>query len=202
VAYQFLSGRLPYEAQSLTELALKQQREVPPPLHHLDPSIPPGLGVAVERALALDPRARYASAEEMRIALLEGAAGRGPDTDVTRMSQTGTSATTVLPGEPGTGPVVVPREPRAPRRAAPAPPAAAPAPARRSGRAAPAQRRQHRLRRALGLLLLLALLAAGGAAAYVATSNDNNSVQLRKVVYDDANRIIDELTQLIDDNTQ
>jgi serine/threonine protein kinase len=27
VTYQFLSGRLPYEAQSLTELALKQQRE-------------------------------------------------------------------------------------------------------------------------------------------------------------------------------
>ena len=29
VAYQLLSGRLPYEAQSLTELALKQQREIP-----------------------------------------------------------------------------------------------------------------------------------------------------------------------------
>ena len=29
VAYQLLSGRLPYEATSLSELALKQQRELP-----------------------------------------------------------------------------------------------------------------------------------------------------------------------------
>ncbi|MDX6717594.1 MAG: eukaryotic-like serine/threonine-protein kinase, partial [Baekduia sp.] len=56
VAYQLLTGRLPYEAASLTELALKQQREVPQPLHHIDPSIPVALSVAVERALALDPR--------------------------------------------------------------------------------------------------------------------------------------------------
>ncbi|MEA2226422.1 MAG: eukaryotic-like serine/threonine-protein kinase, partial [Solirubrobacteraceae bacterium] len=40
VTYQFLSGRLPYEAQSLTELALKQQREVPPPLDELNPEVP------------------------------------------------------------------------------------------------------------------------------------------------------------------
>ncbi len=32
VAYQLISGRLPYEATSLTELALKQQREEPPML--------------------------------------------------------------------------------------------------------------------------------------------------------------------------
>src|SRR5204863_298402 len=32
VTYQLLSGRLPYEASSLTELALKQQSEPPTPL--------------------------------------------------------------------------------------------------------------------------------------------------------------------------
>jgi hypothetical protein len=37
---------------------------------------------------------------------------------------------------------------------------------------------------------------------YLATSTDDNAVQLRKVVYDDANRIADEVTKLIDDNTQ
>ena len=41
VAYQFLSGRLPYEAQSLTELALKQQRELPPRLDELNPEVSP-----------------------------------------------------------------------------------------------------------------------------------------------------------------
>ena len=60
VTYQLLSGRLPYEAQSLTELALKQQREVPPRLDELNPDVPPQLAVAVDRALALDPRDRYA----------------------------------------------------------------------------------------------------------------------------------------------
>src|SRR3954466_4268403 len=111
VAYQLMSGRLPYEAQSLTELALKQQREVPPPLHHVDPSIPPALSVAVERALALDPRRRHASADAMRAAVIDGARGIGPDGDAThivgggRFDDDATSATTVLAGEPGTGPM-------------------------------------------------------------------------------------------------
>ncbi|HWH96307.1 MAG TPA: protein kinase, partial [Baekduia sp.] len=126
VAYQLLSGRLPYEAASLTELALKQQREVPAPLHHLDPSIPPALSVAVERALALSPRRRYESADAMRAAVLDGAKGIGPDADATRvvggLDDDPTSATTVFAGEPGSGPMVVPREPRAPRRAPPATP--------------------------------------------------------------------------------
>ena len=37
VTYQLISGRLPYEASSLSELALKQQRESPMPLDELDP---------------------------------------------------------------------------------------------------------------------------------------------------------------------
>src|SRR5437868_3868865 len=58
VAYQLLSGRLPYEASSLTELALKQQREMPPPLHRLNPEVSPALGQAVAMALALDKNQR------------------------------------------------------------------------------------------------------------------------------------------------
>ena len=79
VAYQLMSGRLPYEAQSLTELALKQQREVPPRLDELNPEVPPQLAMAVDRALALDPRQRPASADELRSLLADGARGIGPD---------------------------------------------------------------------------------------------------------------------------
>src|SRR3954470_18014088 len=214
VAYQLLSGRLPYEAASLTELALKQQREVPAPLHHVDPAIPPALSVAVERALALTPKRRHASAEAMREAVIDGAKGIGPDADATHVAGgyegDATSATTVLAGEPGTGPLVVPREPRAPRRAAPAPPPAAyaeqpprgrtQAPAR--GRAPQQRRRRGAFRRFVTLLLLLALLAGAGAAAYVATSSGDNSVQLRQVVHDNADQVIEDLQQLIDDNTR
>src|SRR5213083_1843886 len=47
VTYQLLSGRLPYEASSLTELALKQQRESPIPLVELNPSVPRELAEVV-----------------------------------------------------------------------------------------------------------------------------------------------------------
>ncbi len=39
VTYQLLSGRLPYEANSLSELTLKQQRESPTPLDELNPRV-------------------------------------------------------------------------------------------------------------------------------------------------------------------
>jgi serine/threonine-protein kinase len=222
VSYQLLSGSLPYEAQSLTELALKQRREVPTPLHHLDPAIPPALSACVEKALALSPDRRHASADAMRQAVIDGAKGIGDDTDATRvLGGDATAATTVYAGEPGRGPLVVPREPRAPRRPAPAPvsvpvpaPGAHPAPAPRSRRErrvaeqAPAmraprrRRRRGAFRRFITMVLLLALLAGAGAAAYVATSGTHSSVQLRKVAYDKANRVADELTKLIDDNTR
>jgi serine/threonine protein kinase len=212
VAYQLLSGRLPYEAASLTELALKQQREIPPPLHRVDPSIPPALAAAVERALALTPEERYASADAMRAAVVDGARGIGPDADATRVvrGQDATSATTVLAGEPGTGPMVVPRAPRAPRRPAPEtaaprrpayaePPAAAAAP---RGRAPQRRRKRGAVRRFLTFLLLVVLLAGAGAAAYVATSTGDSSVRLRGVVHDNAEQVITDLKQLIEDNTK
>jgi serine/threonine-protein kinase len=216
VAYQLLSGRLPYEAASLTELALKQQREVPPPLYHVNPSIPPALAVAVERALALRPDERYASADDMRAAVLDGARGIGMDADATRVvrGDDPTSATTVLAGEPGTGPMVVPRAPRAPRPArTPAPAAretaaprrlayAAEPPARDRGRAPKRRRKRGVIRRFFTFLLLIALLAGAGAAAYVATSSGESSVRLRDVVHDNADQVITDLKQLIEDNTK
>jgi eukaryotic-like serine/threonine-protein kinase len=206
VAYQLLSGRLPYEAASLTELALKQQREVPQPLHHVDPSIPPQLAVAVERALALRPGARYASADEMRQAIIDGAHGIGPDADATQVAGGGrdeTSATTVFAGDPHTAPVVLPRQPREPRAVS------APPQQRRVAQNAPpprppATRKQRKgaFRRFVTVLFLIALLVAAGAAAYIATSQDQASVHLREVVHDNADQVIDDLTQLIQDNTR
>ncbi|MFL5846667.1 MAG: protein kinase domain-containing protein, partial [Solirubrobacteraceae bacterium] len=121
VTYQLVSGKLPYEANSLTELALMQQREAPPLLHEVDPEVPPQFAAAVDRALNLDPADRYASAEEMRAALVDGARGVGPEpTDATRVVSAvpETSATRVARRDP-TAEHTAPRrlEPRAPRRA-------------------------------------------------------------------------------------
>jgi serine/threonine-protein kinase len=215
VTYQFLSGRLPYEAQSLTELALKQQRELPPHLDELNPEVPRQLAVAVERALSLDPRDRHPDAEAYRQAVMDGARGVGeteithalPATEATRALRPGSKATSVA------RPATQPRQARAPRapRAAPAggPATAAPATGARNRRAAtpperePARaRRRGRLRRTIGMLFVLLLLGAGAIAAVVATSNSSDAVRLRQVVYDNVDQVVESMQQLIDDNTR
>jgi serine/threonine protein kinase len=206
VTYQALSGRLPYEAQSLTELALKQQREAPPLLHHLNPEVTPELAAAVDRALALEASDRFANAEEMRQALADGARGIGPqpEEDSTHVLSAQTAPTSVSPRrDPATvdQPAVVARQPQPGRRPTPPPAAAAP-PAAREARRAPRRRRRGALRRLITLVLILVLVAAGTAAAIIGTSNDNNSVHLRQIAGDKAQQIIDEMQQLVEDNTQ
>src|ERR1700712_1952082 len=66
VTYQLLAGRLPYDAGSLTELALMQQRQYPIRLDEIAPEVPAALAIAVERALELEPGQRYPKAEDMR----------------------------------------------------------------------------------------------------------------------------------------
>ena len=75
VTYQLMSGRLPYEAGSLSELALKQQRESPTPLNQLVPGVPPALAEAVDVALSIDPRGRPENAIELADILGDGAHG-------------------------------------------------------------------------------------------------------------------------------
>ena len=97
VTYQMLAARLPYEADSLAELALKQQREAPPLLDQLNAEVPPELGLVVDRALSLDPGMRYASADAYAQALDDGAAGNGVDLeDRTRVVDPGTGATAIV----------------------------------------------------------------------------------------------------------
>jgi serine/threonine protein kinase len=203
VTYQFLSGRLPYEAQSLTELALKQQREVPPRLDELNPEVTPQLALAVDRALALDPRQRPPSADDLRRALADGVRGVGPATSETRVAGPATAATTVRSADTGVtgiaGAPVQARQPRAPR--APRPVAQAPV-AVPTAAARSAPRRRRSVRRFFGVLFVLLLLAAGGAAAVVATSSSDKAVKLRRVVYDDVQQSIDSLKQLVQDNTK
>jgi cytochrome c-type biogenesis protein CcmH/NrfF len=51
-------------------------------------------------------------------------------------------------------------------------------------------------------MLVLLLLAAGGAAAVVATSNSDQAVELRRVVYDDVQQGVDAVKGLVEDNTK
>ncbi|HEV3000192.1 MAG TPA: protein kinase [Solirubrobacteraceae bacterium] len=199
VAYQFLSGRLPYEAQSLTELALKQQREVPPVLDELDPAIPHGVAQAVARALEIEPEHRYATADELREALSAGAAGHTLD------DEDATTRTSVLAADETlatrlAGPAT--EQARRPRRLQPA--AGPPATALPAGAAAApaAARGPSRARRALATFLLLALTAAAAVAIYLALASGGGGVQLRDVEREDVPQSVDAMKRLVDDNTR
>src|SRR5437764_4916622 len=78
VAYQLLSGRLPYEATSLSELALKQQRESPIPLEDLNPLVPRELALAVAIALSIESEGRPADALLFAESLRQGSHGIEP----------------------------------------------------------------------------------------------------------------------------
>jgi serine/threonine-protein kinase len=74
-AYQLLTGRLPYEYSSLTELALKQQNEGFERIRRFRPEVPEELDRAILICLARDPESRYGSALELADALEAGVDG-------------------------------------------------------------------------------------------------------------------------------
>ncbi len=73
--YLGLTGRRPFEAASLTELAARTARERPDPPRAFDPTISPALEAAVLRALAPDPRERFADGAALADALRSALAG-------------------------------------------------------------------------------------------------------------------------------
>jgi eukaryotic-like serine/threonine-protein kinase len=197
VTYQLISGRLPYEATSLTELALKQQQEEPPTLDRLVAAVNPELADAVAKALALDPRDRYGNALEMSHALKDGANGIPPDAPSPRAGGTAaTRATTVLPSaRRSSAPAVAARRPR------PGPPRVAPGAAVTAGAAAPARARRRSGRVFMTMLIVLAL-ALAIIAAVVLTAPSPTKVVLRNVVYSDVHTASSALKQLVAENTQ
>jgi eukaryotic-like serine/threonine-protein kinase len=223
VAYQLLSGRLPYEANSLSELAYKQAQEGPPPLDQLNPGVVPELALAVSLALAIDQEDRPSDAIAFAEALRQGASGLSPfrtgvtrarsatpprDTSATRVvaapDTRATRATRPAPGrdEP---PSAVRLEPRRPARAVPEAPAAYRAAPRR--RAAPAPERRsgggRAFRRLIGLLILLCVLAAAVIVAVtIASSTSSTALHLRQTFSKDVNREISSLRHLIQANTK
>jgi eukaryotic-like serine/threonine-protein kinase len=156
-AYQFLTGRLPHEYSSLTELALKQQREAVVPITEHRPDVPPALDRAIRVCLERDPSQRYASALTMATAIEAGA--RGEDTGPTQAFAT--SGTQIL-GDDTDATQALPAT-QSLRQPPPVYPEPAPPPARR-------QRERERPRKgmsgaararlvALALILILAAVA-------------------------------------------
>ncbi len=192
VTYQILSGRLPFEGASLTELAIKQQREPPASLDELVAAVSPELAAAVDVALRIDPRLRYPTAAEMARGLQEGARGIAPGSGtaiVPPLPRAPQTAQTTVSGDDRTRVAsVAPRQPRTgqPRRE----PAAEPAPA-------PNQRR--RLAAALIALALVVIVVV----VVVLSLHSNGTVQLQHPGTFSKNfgTALQQLTTLITNNT-
>ena len=208
VAYQLLAGRLPYEAASLTDLARQQDAAAPLPLHDLDKAIPAAVSGVVERALERDPERRFPDAAAMDRALGEALRGVAPaappadETEATRMLEqtalttplartTRSSRTPAAPPRRRLEPIAEPPAP--PRRPAPAPAAAADRRRTRPGGAA-------RAFRAALVLVLLAALAVG--AFVLITQGSEKQVQLNEDVQGGIERSVQQLEDLIRENTR
>jgi serine/threonine protein kinase len=210
VTYQCLAGRLPYEAASLSELVLKQQREAPQRLDSLRSDISPALAASVAAALSIDQRGRYASAREMGEALDRAVdAGDADQTAATRMLDEQSHSTTVLASEPydpyGSAAYDVPpvqRRQPVQRRRQPPPGAAPAAVAYDSDARRPAGRKKANTGRILAVMLIIVLIAAGVGIAIVSSMSDSQRIRLRSTVYDSVTQSVDSMKSLIDDNAK
>jgi len=194
-AYQFLTGRLPHEYSSLTELALKQQESAVQPITELRPDVPPELDDTVRLCLERNPENRYGSALELGHALEAGL--RGESTQATRrLILSETDATRALAATDVTSSTrAIPRT----SNAAPAPtaepaysPTTAP-PARRDRRDAQRASRRRQGGSLFALALVLAAVAAVAIALLASSGGNDNNVQAP-----DANDVQQQINELRD----
>jgi serine/threonine-protein kinase len=72
VAYQMLTGRVPFTAGNPMSLLLKHVTEKPRPIHDLRPDAPRGLVEVIDRSLMKDPEDRWPDAAALRDGLMMG----------------------------------------------------------------------------------------------------------------------------------
>jgi serine/threonine-protein kinase len=213
VAYQLLSGRLPYEASSLSELALKQQREAPIPLQELNPNVPETLADAVALAVSIDRYERPTDAPALAALIEDGARGISPYGGK-RSRQHETAQTRLLPANdpvtaatritrPGPGPTGASRTPRTVAARRPVEPSGngrsaggragrepAPSPRRGSGRSA--------ARRALVLMMLVCVIVIIAIVVVIVASKGSKTVvHYQHILGTDAQSAISSVKSLI-----
>jgi hypothetical protein len=78
VAYQMLSGQVPFRGTTPHAILYQQIHELPPPLRSVRSGLPPAVDSVLNAALAKEPRARYSSAGQFAQALATTVAGGAP----------------------------------------------------------------------------------------------------------------------------
>jgi serine/threonine-protein kinase len=194
VIYQLLTGRLPWEGSSLSELAIRRENERPLAPSSYDPAVPETLSTAVLRSLEGDPGLRYSTARQLATALRAGLAGQQPPVAAAE------APTRALGGATGATRRLAPsKPPAAPARPAPAPRRAAPRARQAPAQARPRRSLGSRIGSAIGVILVIALLAAVIAAVVLLTTDAGQNTDLIKDTFQDQ---VQTLEDFINANTQ
>ena len=69
--FQMMTGRLPFDGETMGEVLVKQVTQLPPPPRGLNPAIPPSVEQILLRCLAKPVDARFQNMQELRAALLD-----------------------------------------------------------------------------------------------------------------------------------
>jgi serine/threonine-protein kinase len=88
--YQMLSGKLPFEGESMAQLMFKIANEPPTDILSVNPGVPPALVAFLDKALSKNPDERYQTGEEFAGALR--ASQSGPAAQNTAATAAGSSA--------------------------------------------------------------------------------------------------------------
>jgi CHASE2 domain-containing sensor protein/tRNA A-37 threonylcarbamoyl transferase component Bud32 len=88
--YQMLSGKLPFEGESMAQLMFKIANEPPIDILSVNPNVPPALVAFLDKALSKNPDERYQTGEEFAGALR--ASQSGPAAQNTAATAAGSSA--------------------------------------------------------------------------------------------------------------
>jgi eukaryotic-like serine/threonine-protein kinase len=78
VFFELISGRRPFENESVTAIQIAHLSSEPPSLLSLDPSLPPGCDGMVQKLLSKRPEDRYQNTAELLIDLVAHGAHQGP----------------------------------------------------------------------------------------------------------------------------
>jgi serine/threonine-protein kinase len=73
--YQLLSGKLPFEGESMAQLMFKIANEAPTDILTVNPNVPPALVAFLDKALSKNPDERYQTGEEFAAQLRATAGG-------------------------------------------------------------------------------------------------------------------------------
>jgi serine/threonine-protein kinase len=71
ILYELLTGRVPFDADTVTELAIRVATEPTPPLSGMTPPLPPGIEQAIVRCLEKSRERRFQNVAELAAALVE-----------------------------------------------------------------------------------------------------------------------------------